>query len=595
MTSNIKRRLPGQSTPSRGHRANDPEERFAQRVTLLFIGLIVAVVAIVVIAFLYDYYVGHLKPVATVGGASITRDQWTDRARLEDFRLAEAEKTTREQISAGTLSAEEGNERLTSISTARGNVVSTSIENLIDLTFKGQLAEKEGLTVTDADVDQAIKEEGTTPEARRISIIVVEPQVSGAAPTPAENQAAFRAVQDAKAALDAGTDFAEVARLYSTDSTAEKGGDHGFITADSTIDPAFVGTIFALAEGETTPVIKGADGAWRIGRVEAIQAGTMGTSFEQDVRDAIGWDLYRGQVRKEVLASRLEDKVVADATTGDLPQVHLAQIVLEGDTVAAPAEDEGKIRAAHILYSPNDDPNGARSLDAADPAWAAAEAEARKAVDQLDKVTDPGLRAKAFATRAKLQSDDTNSGANGGDLGFFTRSMMVPEFADPLFDDTTLVPGQIVGPVRSDFGWHVIEFQERTPGVQARIDEVLAKLAVDGADFGAVAKELSDGAEAPAGGDLGWQAESQVDPAVWTAVTALEAGAHTAEAIPLDDGYHFYQLIEQATKGLDVQQRAIIADIAFDDWFDPQKEQATEDGVITRDPDLFDNTPTVGA
>lgn len=594
MTSNIKRRLPGQSTPSRSQRAHDPEERFAQRVTLLFIGLIVAVVVIVVAAFAYDYYVGHLKPVASVGGASITRDQWTDRARLEDFRLAEAEKSTREQISAGTLSAEEGDARLTSISTARQNVATSSIENLIDLTFKGQLAEQDGLTVTDADVDEAIEEEATTPEARQISLIAVEPQAAGGVPTPAENQAAFRAAQDAKAALDAGTDFAEVAKLYSTDASADTGGDHGFITADSSIDPAFVGTIFALAQGETTPVIKGADGVWRIGRVDAIRAGSMGTGFEQNVRDAIGWDLYRGQVRTEVLAAALEDTVVADATTGDVPQVHLAEIVLEADTVAAPAEDEGTIRAAHILYSPNDDPNGAQALDAEDPAWAAAEAEARKAVDQLAKVTDPALRATAFATRAKLQSDDTNSGANGGDLGFFSRSMMVPEFADPLFDDDTLEPGDIVGPVKSAFGWHVIEFQERTPGVQTRIDEVLAKLAVEGADFGAVAKELSDGAEAPAGGDLGWQAESQVDPAVWTAVTALEAGAHTAEAIPLDDGYHFFQLIEQATRELDIQQRAIIADTAFADWFDPQKDQATTDGVITRDPDLFDSTPTVG-
>ena len=81
MTSNIKRRLPGQSTPSRGHRADDPEERFAQRVTLLFIGLIVAVVVIVVAAFVYDYYVGHLKPVSTVGGASMTRAQGPERGR----------------------------------------------------------------------------------------------------------------------------------------------------------------------------------------------------------------------------------------------------------------------------------------------------------------------------------------------------------------------------------------------------------------------------------------------------------------------------------------------------------------------------------
>ncbi len=593
MTSSIKSRLPGQ-TPSRGHRQSDPEERFAQRVTLLFVGLIVAVLVIVVFAFIYDYYVGHLKPVATVGGTTITRDQWSDRAKLEYARLVNEEQTTLKQISAGTISVEEGNTRLQSIATAKTNVASASIESLIDLAFKGRLATDAGLSVTDADVDQAIIDEGTSPEARQLSVIFVEPQVAGTVPTPAENQAAFRAAMDAKAALDEGTDFAEVAKLYSTDASGDTGGDFGFITEESTIDAAFVGTMFALEQGQASPVIKGDDGVWRIGRVDTIRPGSMDSGLEQAMRDEVGWDLYRSQVRQEALAAKLEESVVADATDGDVAQAHLAEIVLEADTVAAPSEDEGQIRAAHILYSPNDDPSGAQTLDPADPAWAEAEAEANKAVEQLAKVTDPDLKAAAFATRAKLQSDDTGSGANGGDLGFFSRATMVPEFADPLFDNPDLQPGDIVGPVKSAYGWHVIEFQERTPGAQERIDEVLAKLAVDGADFAAVARELSDGAEAPGGGDLGWQAESQVDPAVWTAVTALAAGAHTAEAIPLDDGYHFFELIEQAERPLDLQQRAIVADTAFPDWYEPQKEQATTDGVITRDPDLFDNTPQVG-
>jgi parvulin-like peptidyl-prolyl isomerase len=272
----------------------------------------------------------------------------------------------------------------------------------------------------------------------------------------------------------------------------------------------------------------------------------------------------------------------------------VAEILLEADTVAAPSEDEGRIRASHILYSPGDDPSGAAALDPADPAWAAAEAEATKAAEQLRKVTDPDLRAKAFATRARSQSDDTGSGANGGDLGYFTHSAMVPEFADPLFADKTLVAGDIVGPVKSDFGWHVIEFVDRIPGVQERIDEVKARLGEAGADFAAVAKDLSDGAEAANGGDLGWRAEPQMDEAAWTAVTALEPGTWTAEAIPEDDGYHFYELIEQAARPLDVQQRAIIGANAFSDWYDPQKTDAATDGTITRDEDLFSNTPQVG-
>lgn len=590
MTSSIRSRLPGRGSPSRGHRAGDPEERFAQRVTLLFIGLIVLVVAIVVFAFAYDYYIGHLKPVATVGGESISRDQWTARARLEYYRLVNQEQNTREQISAGTLTPDEGNLRLQNLASARNNVASSAIENLIDLTFQGQLAQAAGLSVTDADVDEAIRRESTDPEARQISVIFVEPDaITG---TPEERQAAFTAAQDAAAALEAGTPFADVAREFSTDDSADRGGEYGFVTSDSTLDAAFIGTMFALEEGQTSPVIKGADGVWRIGRVDTIRPGGMDPGLEQVMRDEVGWDLYRSNVRKEALAQKLEDQVVADATAGDVPQAHVAEIFLEGDTVAAPSEDEGRIRASHILYSPNDDPSAAATLDPEDPAWAAAQAEADTAAAQLRKVTDPELRASAFAARSRSQSDDTTSGAEGGDLGYFSREMMVPEFADPLFDDPELVTGDIVGPVRSDFGWHVIQFTDRTPSLQERIDAVVAGLAEEDADFAAVATELSDGAEAPAGGDLGWLTDAQLEEEAWSAVVALEPAAHT-EAIPLDDGYHFFQLIEQADRPLDIQQRAVVEDTAFAAWYGPQEEQAIVDGVITRDEDLFSSAPVI--
>lgn len=455
MTSSIRSRLPGSSSSS-GRRSVDPEERFARRVTLLFIGLIVAVVAIVVFAFIYDYYVGHLKPVASVGGTSISRDQWSNRAKLEFQRLQVQEQTTREQISAGTLSVEEGNVRLQNIASARNNVASSSIENLIDLAFKGQLATQAGLTVTDADVDDAIKAEGTTPEARQISVIFVEPE--SLAPTPEERQAAFTAAQEAAAALEAGTPFPEVAATYSTDPSSETGGDFGFVTADSTLDPAFIGTIFALGEGETTPVIQGADGVWRIGRVDGIRPGTMGSRLEQVMRDEVGWDLYRSEVRKEALAQKLEDQVVTDATAGDVEQADLAEIVLEGDTSVPPDEDEGTVRAAHILYSPNDDPTGAQTLDPEDPAWAEAQAEAETAVAQLSRVTAPDRRQFVFGARAKAQSDDTGSGANGGDLDFAKPDAYVPEFGSAM---KALAKGQMTdAPVKSNFGWHIIRLED---------------------------------------------------------------------------------------------------------------------------------------
>jgi len=137
----------------------------------------------------------------------------------------------------------------------------------------------------------------------------------------------------------------------------------------------------------------------------------------------------------------------------------LASAGLAAGVAAQEADGSRLVRAAHILVSPRDDPGGAQDLETDDPAWLTAESEALVIAAELRAVADPGDRATHFAELARELSDDTVSGAQGGDLGAFEREMMVPEFADPIFDGVGLVPGDVLGPVRSDFGWHVILYQ----------------------------------------------------------------------------------------------------------------------------------------
>ncbi|MDQ4099351.1 MAG: peptidylprolyl isomerase [Chloroflexota bacterium] len=59
-----------------------------------------------------------------------------------------------------------------------------------------------------------------------------------------------------------------------------------------------------------------------------------------------------------------------------------------------------------------------------------------------------------FAEVARVSSTDTATSPNGGDLGWFTRSEMVPEFAEVAFSTQ---PGQISRPVQTQFGWHIIK------------------------------------------------------------------------------------------------------------------------------------------
>lgn len=82
----------------------------------------------------------------------------------------------------------------------------------------------------------------------------------------------------------------------------------------------------------------------------------------------------------------------------------------------------------------------------------ASEEEARAVIEELKGGAD-------FAEVAKAKSTDPSAQSNAGDLGFFRREAMVPEFAEAAF---TIEPGTIgPEPVKSQFGWHVIKVEER--------------------------------------------------------------------------------------------------------------------------------------
>jgi peptidyl-prolyl cis-trans isomerase C len=116
------------------------------------------------------------------------------------------------------------------------------------------------------------------------------------------------------------------------------------------------------------------------------------------------------------------------------------------------------------------------------------EADARKIIGQLKGGAD-------FAALAKQYSKDPAGAQQGGDLGFFKKDEMVPEFAAAAF---ALQPGQVSqDPVHSQFGWHVILVVEKRraepPSFEQARDELRQKMIQEGVQK-AVAKARASAA-----------------------------------------------------------------------------------------------------
>jgi peptidyl-prolyl cis-trans isomerase C len=80
---------------------------------------------------------------------------------------------------------------------------------------------------------------------------------------------------------------------------------------------------------------------------------------------------------------------------------------------------------------------------------------------------------KPFEVLAMEKTTDPSGKQNGGDLGFFSKGMMVPEFEAVAF---TLEPGKISDPVQSQFGWHIIKVEEKRMSSPPPIEQVQQQL-----------------------------------------------------------------------------------------------------------------------
>lgn len=176
--------------------------------------------------------------------------------------------------------------------------------------------------------------------------------------------------------------------------------------------------------------------------------------------------------KREYLMSYLIDlkigaRAAADAKVGETPDfarrlAYTKDKLLLDDYLAVEAKKAATPEAAKTLYEetvkglkPEEEVH-ARHILVPDEAQAKAISARIKGGEDFSKV-------------AGEVSKDPGSAREGGDLGWFTKERMVPEFAEAAFK---MQPGQVSDPVKSQFGWHVIKVEGRRTKPVPTYDEL---------------------------------------------------------------------------------------------------------------------------
>jgi parvulin-like peptidyl-prolyl isomerase len=524
------------------------------------------------IAVALSYYNDHLKAVGSVDGQSISKDELADRATIESWRLEIAQRRINTQAAAGQLTQSQAEAKTQVIDQQRQGVLSTALEKIIDNRIQARLAAEEGVAVTDADVDGRLTEEATTPETRHAWQIEVEPAIDDGATEPsAEQTAAARAtITKALADIKGGKAWEDVARTVSTDtSTAAQAGDLGWLTkTDDQTDETLLTALFGAQTGTPTDVVLGDDGIFRIGRVTEIAPEKVDPAYQDTlVNDGIDMAKYRAVLRGDVIRTKLEDKLVADASKPQ-PQRETAQIYLTQGTVELP-DDAVKVR--HILFSPKDDPSAASNGDIPDddPSWGQAKLDADAAYARLKG------DISQFDAVAREVSDEESARGPGGSGGLLeayvsTYSSYVESFSKPILDAKP-TDGQLLAPIKTEFGYHVVQVLNHAPDLAA----IKTKIDSGQAEFADVARDISESGEAARGGDLGWIAKGQLEKSMTDAIFAAPIGKTSTVVTVKDDGQYLFLVSGEEERAPEGRQLDEIRSRLFADWYQPKKDAVT--------------------
>ena len=531
---------------------------------LAFLGAIALSTLLLAGVLAVGWWSDNYASAVTVNGSSISVGEAKSRGEIANFRLSLEAARIRARVSAGTLTNEEADALLQQLDDAGTNLSSQLTSDMIDALLVAQLAGEKSVTIDQVAIDAAWADETATPELRLLRRISIEiAKGSKGVPTEATIAAAQQKADAILAEIKAGGDVGAIAKRESSDAYAAEGGRIGWSTKaeDPLADPAYAAAWALTAVGATEAISQSAS-QLVIFYVDQIRPAQADPNFEVSASDAkINMDLYKKMVGERALSAALSEVVTAELLVDPVEQRDISYIAVPVPQGNSEVEE---VLVRHLLYSPNDDSAGAAGLDATDPAWAAAEAEAKAAYEKIAA----GASMESLAD----QSDDTGSGEQGGLLGWAAKGSYVPAFEDAVWADGLQV-GDLLGPIKTEFGYHVMQFEGRRDGMTLRMEILAQELAGASVDFDARAAEALKEFEGMTTDNLGFTSRYSLNAQIGSAAWLLSAG-EVSSVQTLNSQMVIFKINAIEERALTEEQKATIKTSGYLVWLDTYRQTA---------------------
>jgi len=560
----------------RKHRPRWQDELRTQQLTVAgFAVAIAAAIGIFAAVAWSSFYDTNLRQVALVHGQAVDHAQLTKRTDLIAAQLT---------ASYLDLSGQQGGVRdqliqqqLQSLQQAIGSVDQIASSSIVTGIVLRAQAPDFGISVSDQELDAEVSRRRTIPERAQLSIILVKPQLDEGAdpssdPTDQNWADAKAKIDDLKSQLDGGADFPQLATDNSDDASASSGGLLGWATAED----SQYGDYFTAAAGTEVGGVVGpvkSDTGWYLLRVEDRQAEHDDQQLANFLKASSISDAdYAEFVREDMLQSRFRDYFSNTVIGRYAAQREVSQILIKAD--ADPATPAPMIQIRHLLAKPLPDQQDQSA--ATDQDWAAALERANQWRDELLQ-PDPDWYALS------QQSDDAASRTRGGNLGWYDPSTLdtsfVPGFAEAV---AGLDVGEISEPVKSEFGYHIVEVTDRRVSALELAERLVGDLRDDPDTFYQTARDYSeDAVTAKNGGDLGWVLRYQYDQQHEDAIFGLTEVGQVSDPLLTDTGIYIFKLTGSSpSRWVSQTTRDEVTGSGFNRWI----TQLQDDAGVWTDP-----------